>query len=191
MQPLPSPSSGAGGSKGIRHGVTPAFSSGMTKLTQLPRPWAPSHTLSLPPMYTWAFCVGRGAIEELEFSPSPCRPPLPNSYTWGPLVAHSLFCTCPCLASAAPSTSGTSYALCLEPFPLSWLMPTLLLWRSHPMSLHLPLPLPHTRVQFRNVHVDLGALEAPHPVQRRRKGTPSIEQGHTCVLAGSTKVSRS
>lgn len=98
--------------------MTPALS-GMTKLTQLPWPKGlTTPCLSLPPMYTWASCARRrgaqGSIEGQEFSLRPALIPFMRGVTW----QHSLpICTCPRLASAAPSGSGTSCSLCLEPSP--------------------------------------------------------------------------
>lgn len=84
---------------------------------------APGHTLSASPSHVHLGllcqeCGGaghRGLLRTYSSAPVPATPP--NVYTWGPLVAHSLLCTCPHLASAVPSRSGTSCVLCLETTP--------------------------------------------------------------------------
>lgn len=82
--------------------MTPAFSSGMTKSTQLPWPRHPATPcLSLPPVHTWFLCArraGEGAqrgTEGLEFSPG--NPPhIIPGVPWGT-------CTCPRLHPPGPA----------------------------------------------------------------------------------------
>lgn len=89
----------AGGRReGQAGSVTPAFSLGMTALTQMPWPQRlATPCLSLPLMYTWAFCAQKRArrrSEQLESSPGPLSCPLRLS--WGsPDGTACLSCTCP------------------------------------------------------------------------------------------------
>ena len=76
---LPSSLSAGDRREGQEGSVTPAFSLGMTALTQMPWPQRlATPCLSLPLMYTWAFCAQKRAqrrSEQLESSPGPLSCP--------------------------------------------------------------------------------------------------------------------
>lgn len=132
----------------------------------------------------------RGLLRSYSSAPIPANPPPPNIDMWGPLVAHSLLCTCPHLASAVPSRSGTSCVLCLDrpppPHPrASWLMP--LLWRSLHMPLHTPCPwIPPEGLSSSEMAEWTWGHWRPPPLQRR-KGIPGTERAHG-ARAGSAKA---
>ena len=93
--------------------MTRAFSLGMTKLTQLPWPQRlATPCLSLPPMYTWAFCARRRgqrtALRGWSSAPAPSAAP-PQLCAWGRLMTQ------PVSPAPAPSwhqSPGLAQAVC-------------------------------------------------------------------------------
>lgn len=190
VAPSRRPSAGAGGSSGTHD---PAFCPGMTKLTQLPWPRrVATPCLSLPPLYTWAFCARqrgghRGALRGCTSAPNPLA--APSRFARGVARWHSLS-VLHLPPSGISSTLQVWHKLCsllgsLSPF-LAHAAP--LLWRSHPVTLPsapvglLPLATGPPRVCPVQGWLcrpgGTGERQPPSPVLSRREGIPNSGQGH-------------
>lgn len=169
--------------EGQEGSVTPAFSLGMTALTQMPWPQRlATPCLSLPLMYTWAFCAQKRArrlSEQLESSPWPPQlapSAAPLRLSWGsPDSTACLSCTCPSWHHPPGLAPACTPA-----------------WRTPPPTpcslLNAPwvFPGPPTSVQSRDGCVDSGSTGEGRafPAVGRDLGTYGGRQ------AGRTQVSR-